>query len=144
MHVEWSDKLSVGVEEIDTQHKSLIENINNFFEAIDRGEGTEELTRLFRFLGDYAKFHFSLEESYMTKYSSAGQVYGDEKVHKAEHQAFIRDFSAFKEELESVVVSPLLATEFKDWIRNWLYMHVLKIDKGLGAYLNEVFPFMNG
>jgi hemerythrin len=144
MHIEWSRDLSVGVEEIDNQHKSMITNINKFFDALDRGEGREELIRLFRFLADYVKLHFSLEENYMTKYCSTGHIYGDETIHKAEHQAFMRDFSAFQDELENADAAPLLTTEFKDWIRNWLEIHLVKMDSGLGAYLNEVFPFMKG
>ena len=142
MHVEWSPELSVGVEEIDNQHKLLIENINNFFDAMEKGEDLRELIRLFHFLADYAKSHFFLEESYMVKYYLTGHIYHDEKVHKAEHKAFARDFSAFQEELESANVNQLVIPEFKNWITNWLHMHLLKIDKGLGTYLNEVFPFV--
>ena len=144
MNIEWAIELSIGVEEIDNQHKLLIKNINNFFNALDRGDDIVELIHLFRFLADYAKSHFSLEENYMTKYCLTGHIYGDEKIHKSEHQAFLRDFAAFQEELENANVNQLLTAEFKNWIRNWLQMHLLKIDKGLGIYLNEVFPFIKG
>ena len=35
--VEWSNELSVGIEEIDAQHKVLVDLLNEIHEAIQQG-----------------------------------------------------------------------------------------------------------
>ena len=39
--VEWSNELSVGIEEIDTQHQVLVDLLNQIHEAIQQRHGAE-------------------------------------------------------------------------------------------------------
>lgn len=39
--VEWSNELSVGIEEIDAQHKVLVDLLNQIHEAIQQRHGAE-------------------------------------------------------------------------------------------------------
>ena len=39
--VEWSDALSVGIEEIDEQHKVLVELVNRMHQAIHERHGSD-------------------------------------------------------------------------------------------------------
>ena len=39
MSIHWTPELSVGVEEIDNQHKELYRNVELFFEQIRKGNG---------------------------------------------------------------------------------------------------------
>ncbi len=68
----WDKALSVGVNEMDDQHKKLIEIINNLFEAMKIGMGRETLNYVFSGLIDYAKKHFFDEKELMKKYSFPG------------------------------------------------------------------------
>jgi len=59
MPFEWTQNLSIGVAEIDNQHKELFKRINNLLDAISQGKGKQELFAVLEFLEDYSKFHFA-------------------------------------------------------------------------------------
>ncbi|NPV04538.1 MAG: hemerythrin family protein [Syntrophaceae bacterium] len=140
MHVTWTPALSVGIEEIDNQHKELLHRVGVFFEKLRAGGGPGEIPGLFGFLERYVQTHFSLEEQYMTKFYTEDGGYAEERVHRAEHRAFARDFAAFREEILDNGPSPLLVAEFQRWIANWLVGHIGKTDRALGRYLSAALP----
>ena len=62
--IQWNNDLSVNVKEIDTQHQNLIRMINELFDAMKVGKGTEVLGKIFLQLTNYTKTHFQTEEKY--------------------------------------------------------------------------------
>ncbi len=82
--VEWDESFSVGVKEIDEQHKKLISILNTLYHAMSRGKGKEILTHIIEELKNYAVYHFSTEEEYMKKFNC--KIY---KEHKALHDEFM-------------------------------------------------------
>ena len=142
MGIHWTPELSVGVEEIDNQHKELYRNVDLFFEQIRKGNGNGNLANLFSYLESYVTAHFSLEEKYMAKFHVEGCGYEGAKEHRAEHRAFLRDFTAFKEEVLENGPTPLLVDEFQKWIVNWMAGHLGKTDRGLGRFLRSALPFL--
>jgi hemerythrin len=142
MSIHWTPELSVGVEEIDNQHKELYRNVDVFFEQIRKGNGNGNLVNLFSYLESYATTHFSLEEKYMAIFHVEGCGYEDAKVHKAEHRAFLRDFTAYREEFLENGPTLLLVAEFQKWIVNWMAGHFGKTDRGLGRFLRSALPFL--
>jgi hemerythrin len=142
MSIHWTPGLSVGVEEIDNQHKELYRNVDLFFEQIRKGSGNGTLANLFTYLESYVTTHFSLEEKYMTKFHVNGCNYEGAKEHKAQHQAFLRDFTAFREEFLENGPTPRLVAEFQMWFLNWMAGHFGKTDRGLGLFLQAALPFL--
>ncbi len=143
MGIHWTEDLSIGVEEIDNQHRALYRCVDLFFEQVKRRNGAGNLPNLFAFLESYVTSHFSLEEKYMARFHNGdGTGYGDEKDHKAEHRAFLRDFTAFREEFEENGPTPQLVEEFQRWIINWMSGHFGKTDRGLGSFLRSALPFL--
>ncbi len=134
MELRWTNDLSVGVQEIDNQHKELFERINNLRAAMSQGKGRAEIGKTVKFLEEYVVEHFSMEEKYMGKYS-----YGAYLVHKAEHEAFIKDFADFKKKLEGLElrggITSFLTIDVQRRLVDWLLNHIAKIDKALGAFL---------
>lgn len=61
--IVWSDELSVGIEEIDEQHKVLVNLINRMHNAIAEKHGSEVVSGILAELVDYTKIHFAVEES---------------------------------------------------------------------------------
>jgi hemerythrin len=133
--LEWTADLAINVLDIDGQHQELFKRINRFFEAVDRRAGNSELKEFFLFLEDYVITHFRTEEGYMDRH--LGYDYPDFERHKSQHQAFIRDFREFSQDLDNPEVSELIVTEFRDWMRNWWLLHINNIDKGLGRSLQS-------
>ena len=142
MGITWTPELSVGVEEIDNQHKDLFRNVDHFFEQIRKGNGDGNLANLFTFLETYVATHFSLEEKYMTKFHVDGCGYEDAMMHKAQHRAFLRDFTAYREEFLENGPTPPLVDEFQKWILNWMAGHLGNTDRGLGRFLRSALPFL--
>ena len=58
--VEWSDALSVGVTEIDDQHKELIKMLNKLNTAI-HGVGKRTRREVINQLVEYTQVHFTTE-----------------------------------------------------------------------------------
>jgi hemerythrin len=67
--VSWSDELSVGIEEIDDQHKQFIDMINELHVAMKSGKAASTLPIILTKLSDYAVFHFSYEEKVLQSYN---------------------------------------------------------------------------
>jgi len=83
--IEWSDKLVTRVKECDEQHKKLVSLINELYDAMKQGKGKEVLDKMLDELVKYAGYHFTTEETLMTKYGYPGP---DFAAHKREHEAF--------------------------------------------------------
>ncbi|HTX86578.1 MAG TPA: hemerythrin domain-containing protein, partial [Candidatus Nanoarchaeia archaeon] len=67
--IKWEDKFSVGVKELDEQHKKIIEIINRLT-AMDSAAdfSGEEILKILRELNDYAHYHFTNEEIYFREF----------------------------------------------------------------------------
>ncbi|MCK7511647.1 MAG: hemerythrin domain-containing protein [Desulfobacterales bacterium] len=143
MSIHWTPELSVGVEEIDNQHKELYRNVDPLLRADpERGTGTETSQIFSHTSESYVTAHFSLEEKYMAKFHVDGCGYEDAKEHKAEHRAFLRDFTAFKEEVLENGPTPLLVDEFQKWIVNWMAGHLGKTDRDSAGSVRSALPFL--
>lgn len=128
MQVQWTPDLAVGVREIDNQHKELFKRVNSLLEAVSKGKGKDEITKVVAFLGDYAMTHFETEENFMTHYS-----YMNYGAHKSEHLIFARDFARIKRDLEDGVTSTSVI-QVQKRILAWLTNHIGKTDKALGTF----------
>jgi len=83
--MKWDDSLSVGVREIDAQHKTLIMNLNELSDAMMQGKANSMLKLLLSKLVAYTQMHFLAEEKYMKQWSFAGYP-----THKVEHDSFVK------------------------------------------------------
>lgn len=132
MSLQWNESLSVGVKEIDEQHKELISRINNLLEACREGKGKLVIEEIVDFLEKYVVVHFSTEERYMDKYS-----YSETSLHKKEHKYFAETFSKIKDEHLSKNELMLATVKLNDLLVRWLINHIKKTDTALGTFLKE-------
>ena len=63
--IEWSDEFSVGIQEIDEQHKVLVGLLNQLHQAIREHHGRATSREILGRLAEYTRTHFLLEESLM-------------------------------------------------------------------------------
>jgi hemerythrin len=127
--LEWTQALSVGVEEIDAQHRELFRRAARLLEGIRSGE-PEELGQLVDFLHRYAVEHFGAEEQHMRRTRFPGYT-----RHKAEHDRFIADLLALAREHERKGASAFMTLEVNQWLTRWLTEHVSGTDAELGKFL---------
>lgn len=84
--LEWRDEFSVGIAEVDHEHRQLIRLINDVFSNLVKAPGDP---RTGAFLGEvHSKIaaHFALEEKVMQERRYAGYL-----PHKAEHEDLLSD-----------------------------------------------------
>ncbi len=70
--VEWSDTLSIGIPEIDDQHRVLIDLLNQLHAAIREQRGRAECGEILERLIEYTRVHFATEESVMSVFRYPG------------------------------------------------------------------------
>jgi hemerythrin len=128
MTIDWNDKLAIGNETIDDDHKHLIQLINAYELAVSKNN-LKVLGLAFASLEDYANEHFSREEKIMEAVH-----YPHRRSHREEHKKLLQDVHKKHEELvkgsESVDVEGLSA-----FLRNWLIGHVIKEDMQLKPFV---------
>ena len=120
--IQWNDKLSVKVKEIDDQHKKLIQLVCDLETAMGSGKGKDVLNKIIVELMNYTVYHFALEEKYMTQYR-----YADIQTHKAEHAKFIAEVTAFKKDFDSGVLG--LSLKVLQFLSDWLKTHIMGTDQ---------------
>lgn len=129
-YMEWDDSYSVGVEEIDRQHRRLFELVNQLHDACATQCSEDQVMRVVDEFSDYTRLHFATEEKYMDAYS-----YADHDRHVEEHmQCSLRAVEFFG---KGIVGDDAVADEMLAFLRTWLHEHILGTDKGLGAFLNQ-------
>lgn len=121
--IKWRDGFNTGIEEIDNQHKSLVDTINKLYENITGGNDNITLNEIFVELFDYANHHFTTEENYMLRFNFDGY-----QEHKAEHDYFKERINKIR--LEYPMSSDEMKIELMNFLRDWLINHLLEVDKG--------------
>ena len=127
----WSDILSVEVDEIDEDHRKLVNIFNTLNHAVAEKESPEYLAAVLEELINCTVWHFSHEERLMLKHG-----YKELKEHKAEHQELIE--SARKLQQELLQANKPVAEEEIVYLERWLTEHILTFDMRLGSYLSQV------
>ncbi|MBI2311888.1 MAG: hemerythrin family protein [Betaproteobacteria bacterium] len=127
---EWSNELSVGVKEIDEQHKRLIDYINVLHDAVEAGENRESVEKLLDDLIKYTEFHFSTEERMMYQY-----LYVSRLAHKEGHEHLLFQVRQLQQDLHKQTTP--ITWGVLDFLKAWLLDHILHADKLMGEYLNS-------
>jgi hemerythrin len=126
-YIEWIDSLSVGVEEIDEQHKELIGRINQLALAREEKRGSEVTAAVLAGLEAYIAEHFGLEEAYFRELE-----YPDAKAHVAEHEGFKRRVAEFRAAYSRNEAA--LDDEILGYLKSWLTRHISYSDKKYRAF----------
>ncbi|WP_026395670.1 bacteriohemerythrin [Acetobacterium malicum] len=129
MAIVWTPALSVGVENIDSQHKIWFEKADQLFEAGKTGKSKEVIAQMFDFLDDYTKQHFRDEEAYMTKIN-----YPDIEEQKKLHKNFIAELAKLKKDFQESGGNITLIINANQMIVDWLTKHISTMDKKIGTY----------
>jgi hemerythrin-like metal-binding protein len=128
--MEWTPDLSVGVEEIDGQHRELFLRINRLVEAVKRSECKYVIGDVMKFLHEYVVEHFGDEEAIMLRHE-----YPHYEEHRAQHAGFIEGLADMEEELKNEESSYTRSVYTNQMVVDWIINHISKLDKELGRYL---------
>ncbi len=126
----WDPSLSIGVPEIDDQHRSLFDQAARFDAAVRAGLQGREIRELFDFLARYAQEHFEAEERLMQE---AG--YPRLASHVLEHAEFRRRLATLLPHWESEGDSSALLMAVSGFLMRWLREHIAASDRAVGEFL---------
>ena len=126
----WDNALSVDVEEIDDDHRKLVDLFNLLNHAAAEGESSEYIEAILEELLTCTAWHFSHEERLMVKYGYDGL---DE--HRKEHQSLIE--SARRMQKKFLEGGRQVSADEVEFLEHWLTGHILGPDMELGSYLAE-------
>ena len=125
----WNDKLSVGIAEIDADHKELIGLIYKLYDEILIGHGKDDLESILDRLVDYTQYHFEHERELFAR-----TAYADADVHEAEHAKMVAwVLKAQAEFTASTLTAPSL--EVMTYLKDWLFEHILVTDRQYVPYV---------
>jgi hemerythrin len=130
--ITWTEKMSVGVEVLDADHKRLIDLLNDLHDGIAAGHGTERLERVLDGLVDYVATHFAREEELFAK-----TVYPGAAEHIQEHRALtklVKDVQARYNQGKFEALS----LNIMNFLKDWLIEHIQGSDRNYKAHLNAM------
>jgi hemerythrin-like metal-binding domain len=130
MSYQWDSLLETGNEQIDSQHKQLVEALNHLVEACHAGTGKEELTRTIKFLLAYTAKHFKDEEALQIQYG-----YEDYLRHRQIHKEFTSVAVDLANRLQEEGPTVCLIAEVHSSMGDWLINHIKGDDFRLAAFI---------
>jgi len=127
--IRWNSNMSVGIHEIDEQHKQLIQLINDLYEVIvyHPTENAEQVKRIMNELVQYTIIHFAVEESLFRIFD-----YPDYDEHKQKHTELKKQVAVINRKVQSSEEKVTL--ELMTFLRQWLRQHIMVEDKQYGPF----------
>jgi len=129
--VQWSEKFSVGVRELDQQHQQLIKLLNRLILA----QGTinthsETISDILMAMTRYAQAHFKSEERLMEAYG-----FPDLEDQKKEHRDFRKKTVSFSTATFYGVDE--IPESLLEYLVDWWVHHILEDDMAYRSFFQE-------
>lgn len=124
--MDWKNDYSVGIPEIDEQHKILFACLDRLEAAPDKEQVELAMYFVMEQLNDYVRIHFAVEEVVMRLFDFPGL-----EAHAAEHRAFAERLKR----LQQAELDHDVHVEAGRFLREWLVRHVMVSDKQYAAFL---------
>lgn len=131
MRAEFTDNLITGNEMIDTQHKELIEKINQLLQAVETSKDKVVAVKTLDFLNEYVCYHFKEEEKLQEQAGYPGLA-----DHKKQHEILkntVADLTNMLEEEEGP--SNAFVEQLNKKVIDWLYRHIEGFDRSVAEYI---------
>jgi len=126
-HWYWTQDLSVGVSEIDDDHKMMFQLFNETHSLSKKEPGSTHLYRLAEELVDYTESHFKREEAVM---SASAYPYCDK--HFAIHKQLIKQI---KQQFSLLKTGQQSSDDFVVFLKDWFIKHIEGTDQQLLPYI---------
>jgi hemerythrin-like metal-binding protein len=129
--IVWGKILSVGIDEIDEDHRKLVNIFNILNHSVMEGASPDYLAAILEELINCTVWHFSHEERLMLRYR-----YAQIEEHKAAHRELIKSAKELQQNI--LEADRRVADEHIEFLERWLTEHILTTDLRLGSYLCQV------
>ena len=125
---EWKDKFNVGIDDIDSQHRTFVRYLNDCYHQVSVEKKTEIAPELIERLKAYAAKHFRFEEEMMRS-----RKYPDLATHKEQHRYF--EERVLELETTRSADSGSTSKNALSFLRDWLLEHILDQDRKYVPYI---------
>lgn len=128
--IEWDDRLTVGVEEVDNQHKEMIRIANVLFTSINNGEDKQYIRDIVDELRMYTEYHFESEQNHMRR-----SKYPRLDEHIELHDELVAKTKAIK---LAIFRNDMDAASVKTYVKDWVMEHIIYHDLDFAKFLQDV------
>ncbi|MGE4191994.1 MAG: bacteriohemerythrin [Pseudodesulfovibrio sp.] len=119
--IPWSSKYALGIGSIDSQHRRLVDLINELHQAMVSHRSGNTMLKIVQGLEEYVGTHFAFEEKLFAQHR-----YPDAQAHKAVHREFVAQVTEFKDALRRGKAT--VSMDVMQFLKNWLLEHILGTD----------------
>jgi hemerythrin len=130
MYTEWTPDLSVGIGEIDVQHRKMVRKINEIAEAIDAARSKDEIIEAIRYFEVYSEEHFKTEEGFMAVYH-----YPDLPEHRLLHEKILKDMSEVRIKFGEGKIEAEEVYKSSRQVAEWFTIHMKTTDSKMAVFL---------
>ncbi len=126
---KWTDELSIGIPELDEEHKRWLEILNELHDAMSDNSDTKIMQTIVKRMLEYSVFHLTHEEMHMLELK-----YPLFESHKEKHDHLIHKIELLVDRINEsgnfrLTVDTILL------LKNWLTNHIMVTDKKYGEYV---------
>ena len=127
---QWTAAYTVGVRQIDAEHKRLFALAENLHQAMLAGQGKAVLQDLLASLVAYTSYHFAHEEHLMQRVG-----YPDYRQHLAQHEQLRSRVQEMQARAASGEMT--MTIELMRFLSEWLKSHIPTSDSKVAAYVKK-------
>ncbi|ADL53145.1 bacteriohemerythrin [Clostridium cellulovorans] len=136
MAFEWKDRYNLDIEEIDKQHKKLMEIGSKAYEIAIINDGYDRYDQIMTILDElqeYTKYHFHYEEELLKKHN-----YEHTHVQEEEHLSYVVKIAELssREDIDDNQRKTIL--EIIDFLSQWISNHIMLSDRKYAEFLKAV------
>jgi hemerythrin len=124
--MKWETAYSVGIEEIDNQHKELLRLFSVVQDTVNADQGWSAIHFSILEVTDFARFHFRFEEALMRLYA-----FPDFENHCNAHLRILAD----ADRLVGESLRDDASSEVANFLRNWLITHIQGSDRSYAQHI---------
>lgn len=125
--MEWKDRYSIGIKEIDDQHKALFRAVNRVVNIVEEGDlsrNQRACVEALVYLKNYTFTHFQTEEAYQQSIN-----YPKFEAHKQIHDVFRALILEYEKKFAKGPLSSEAVMGFVQILTDWLIHHIMYQDQ---------------
>lgn len=128
--LRWTEKHSTGSPQLDLQHQTLINKLNELGKALLAANPSVEdyqcMVSMVDYVEGYAIRHFAAEEACMERFRCPAHA-----KNQRTHEEFKTFFAAFKQQCQSQGIRREFVVALHATLARWVDEHILKVDAQL-------------
>lgn len=132
--IVWQESYNTGIQEIDEQHRILVNTINEAGVRLNMNDSIGTLEAITKDLLSYVLYHFETEEEMMLEHNYKDYSQQEYATHMKQHRDFSAKVVAIRQSLSRG--KPIEKKELIDFLTNWLINHINKTDQKLAQFLH--------